>query len=113
MEKFFQFSNSLNLIDVEELLLSRYSNIEYILGLDFEEGNEIIEKAKEKEIDRMLWDRWLVDYRNMRTDKEFLSFNDYKNKLIPKKSEIVEDTKEDMLKMAQEIEEKLAKKRGE
>lgn len=113
MEKFFQVSNSLNLIEVEELLLSRYSNIDYILRLDFEEGRELIEKAKEKEVDSMLWDRWLVDYRNMRTDKDFISFSAYKDKLIPKKTEVVNDSKEDLLEMAKEIEEKLAKKRGE
>lgn len=113
MEKFFKISNSLNLIDTEELLLKRYSNIDYILRLDFEEGNKLIEKAKEKEIDKKLWDRWLIDYRHMRTNEQFISFEDYKERLMPKKKEINKDTKEDLLKMAEEIENKLAKKRGE
>lgn len=113
MEKFFKTSSSIDLIAIQELLLKRYTNIEYILSLDFEEGNKIIELAKEKELDNILWDRWLVDYRNMRTNETFISFDDYKAKLTQRKTDISLDSKEDLLQMAQEIEKKLAEKRGE
>ena len=78
MGKFFKISSSLDLIEVEELLLSRYSNFNYVLMLDFEEGYELIQKAYEKDLEKMLWDRWLVDYRSMTKDN-FVNFIYSKN----------------------------------
>lgn len=79
METFFIQSFTVDKVETEELLLKRYSNIEYILNLSFEEGCELISKAYEKEAEGRLWEQWLVDYRLM--DKEtFMSFEEYKNK---------------------------------
>ncbi|UZW12556.1 hypothetical protein OSC52_11890 [Clostridium pasteurianum] len=64
-----------------DLLLSRYKNIDYVMGMDLEDGLEIINTAYKKKAEEMLWQRWLVDYSNM--DKEhFISFTDYKNKVF-------------------------------
>lgn len=79
MERFFIKSFTVDKVETEELLLKRYSNIEYILNLYFEEGYELISKAYEKESEDRLWEQWLVDYRLM--DKEtFIDFEEYKNK---------------------------------
>lgn len=110
MESFFKISSSIDLIEIEELLLSRYSNIDYILKLHFLEGYEIILKAYDKEIE----DRWLIDYKNM-TEDNFINFEDYKSKLIIKNQSVEEDkvTKEELLLLAEEIENKISQKRGE
>ena len=115
MENFFKISNSLDLIEVEELLLSRYSNLDYILNLGFNEGYRIIVKAYEKELDDKAWDRWLVDYNKM-TKESFISFEEYRESLFTARP-IQEEkylTKEELLKEAEEIENKIIKKkRGE
>lgn len=114
MESFFKISNSIDLIEVEELLLSRYSNVDYILKLEFYEGYEVIKKAYEKERESNLWSRWLVDYNRMNKDN-FISFEDYKNKLIIKNyGQDKQISKEDLLREAEEIERKITeKKRGD
>ncbi len=79
METFFQQSFTVDKVETEELLLKRYSNIDYILNLQFEEGYELISKAYEKDAEEKLWQQWLVDYRLM--DQEtFISFEEYKSK---------------------------------
>lgn len=79
METFFQESFTVDKVETEELLLKRYSNIDYILNLQFEEGYELISKAYEKDAEEKLWQQWLVDYRLM--DQEtFISFEEYKSK---------------------------------
>lgn len=114
MESFFKISNSIDLVEVEELLLSRYSNLDYILNLEFCEGYEIILKAYKKNLEDKVWDRWLVDYRNMNKDN-FISFEEYKDKIFT--TNVVQDkylTKEELLKEAAEIERKITnKKRGD
>lgn len=114
MESFFKISSSIDLIEIEELLLSRYSKIDYILKLHFLEGYEIILKAYDKEIEDRIWDRWLIDYKNM-TEDNFINFEDYKSKLIIKNQSVEEDkvTKEELLLLAEEIENKISQKRGE
>lgn len=114
MESFFKISSSIDLIEIEELLLSRYSNIDYILKLHFLEGYEIILKAYDKEIEDRIWDRWLIYYKNM-TEDNFINFEDYKSKLIIKNQSVEEDkvTKEELLLLAEEIENKISQKRGE
>lgn len=79
METFFIQSFTVNKVETEELLLRRYSNIDYILNSTYDEGYDFISKAYEKESEDRLWEQWLVDYRLM--DKEtFIDFEEYKNK---------------------------------
>ena len=67
-----------------------------------------------KEIEDRIWDRWLIDYKNM-TEDNFINFEDYKSKLIIKNQSVEEDkvTKEELLLLAEEIENKISQKRGE
>lgn len=74
---FFQVSNSVDVTDIEELLLRRYNNIDYILNMDIDSGLTFIRKAFEKEEDAKLWDRYLVDYRHMGKEN-FITFETYK-----------------------------------
>lgn len=74
---FFQVSNSVDVTDIEELLLRRYNNIGYILNMDIDSGLAFISKAFEKEEDAKLWDRYLVDYRHM-GQENFITFDAYK-----------------------------------
>lgn len=113
MAKFFIESNSIDIIEVEELLLSRYSNIDYILKLEFQEALELVKKAYEKDFEARLWEKWLVDYRNM-DEKSFVSFEDYKKKILDR-SQLIQDktSKEELLEMADEIVDKISRKRGE
>jgi hypothetical protein len=77
--------------------LSRYGNIEHILSLPFEEGIEIIEKSQEKQQEELLWQRWLAIYPYMEIGKlKFMSFNDYKYKLVSKKFKTTNMTKEEI-----------------
>lgn len=80
MEIFFQESNSIDVIVVEELLLRKYNNIDYILTMEVENGVAFIKKAFEKEDEDKMWARYLVDYRNM-TEDNFMTFNQYKKML--------------------------------
>lgn len=77
MGVFFQVSNSVDVTEIEELLLRRYNNIDYILNMDIDSGLTFIRKAFEKEEDAKLWDRYLVDYRNMGPEN-FITFESYK-----------------------------------
>lgn len=78
MEIFFIKSCSIDEItDIEELLLRKYSNIDYILGMDYSDGFKFIRKAFEKERDEHLWQQWLVDYKRMNKDN-FISFAEYR-----------------------------------
>lgn len=77
MEVFFIKSFTVDKVKTEELLLRRYSNIDYILNLDSEEGYEFILKAYEKSDEDKLWEQWLVQYRFMNNDN-FISFDDFK-----------------------------------
>jgi len=74
---FFQVSNSVDVTEIEELLLRRYNNIDYILNMDIDSGLAFIRKAFEKEEDAKLWDRYLVDYRHMGPEN-FITFEAYK-----------------------------------
>lgn len=111
MAKFFKISSSIDLIQTEELLLRKY-NISYLFNLGFEEGFEIIKKAFEKEVEERLWQRWLIDYKHMTKDT-FISFESYKEKILNTNVVNYTTSKEDLLEMANKIESKITKKRGD
>lgn len=113
MEEFFKISNSLDLIEVEELLLRKYSNLDYILKLEFLEGYEFIANAYRKDLEERLWQKWLVDYRYM-TKENFISFEEYKEKVFGSDNQEQSNlSKEEILRQAEEIENKSRKKRGD
>lgn len=81
METFFISSLEVDEIEVQEFLLRKYSNIEYILNFDFKQGFEFIKKAFEVEVEEKLWQRWLIDSILM-NEENFKNFEEYKSMFI-------------------------------
>jgi len=94
VERFFSESSKIDkIVEVEELLLKRYSNIDYILNLDYKSGIEFIKNAYKKESEEMLYKQWLVDYKRMTKDN-FISFKDYKDKVFKTENKVQNLNKE-------------------
>lgn len=108
MESFFQNGSSLDLIEVEELLL-HYPNFDYMMNLEINEGILIINKTIQKrEEDRhfMMWNSLLPFM-----DKDsYVSFEDYEARLTG--SNIVTKSTNEILKEAEDIEKKILAKGG-
>lgn len=80
------------------MLLTRYSNIEFILNTPFEIGFNHIKKAWDQERDKKIWQMWLTLYPNMSQDN-FISYEDFKDSLL-KEPERKVQSDADMLIMA-------------
>lgn len=76
--KFYQASRQYSLTDLLDLLLKRYSNIEYVMNLDSFFGFELIAKAVENDSKERLYLKWLND-----TAKYEMSFDDYYKASLP------------------------------
>lgn len=61
------------------MLLSRYNDVTYVMDLSFVQGIELIGKAKIKIAEDMLFAQWNMEHIFM-DDKNFITFEDYKNK---------------------------------
>jgi hypothetical protein len=109
VESFFQICGSFDAIEIKELLLYRYHNIEYILNLDLAEGIEFIEKAKEEKDLQKFWQMYLVKFQWMGPD-DYIPFDDYLSQIKGKNISTV--SKEEALAKAEEIEAKARAKRG-
>ena len=107
--RFFQNGSSLDLIKVEELLLFRYSNMDYIMRLEVDEGVLLINKALEEQTKQRHWEMWLAKYTLMDSENH-LSFEDFSDAMLGKN--ISRMSKEEALNKAMEIEKKAQKKRG-
>ena len=80
MEKFFQTCSKIDEIEIIDLLLHRYGNLEYIMQSDIEHALRIIEKATEKEKENRYFLQWVVQLPNM-TKENFVSFEQYVDKV--------------------------------
>ena len=110
MERFFQNSSSFDLIEVEELLLHRYSNIDYIMGLEVNEGVLLINKAMEKRREEKHFRMWVAQLPFM-DRKSYISFEDYQAQVTG--ANISTMPVEDALKMAAEIQARVKQMGGE
>ena len=81
MERFFIKSFTVSEV-TEELLLRKYSSVDYIMNKEYEDGYSFIKLAHEKEVEEKLWQQWLCLYQRMDKDN-FISFNDFKKGFIP------------------------------
>ena len=61
-------------------------------------GVEQIKKAYEKKLDDNIWEMWLVEFPHM-DKKTFLTFGDYKKKLLHKKEKQTDEQMLSMVKM--------------
>ena len=71
------------------MLLNRYKSIDYVLGLDIDEGIEQITAAYRKDAEDKLYKQYLVDYSNM-DQKHFTNFETYKKLAFKPKAEKVD-----------------------
>lgn len=76
MEEFFRLCSEIDAEEIIDLLLHRYGNLEYIMQLDIETAQRVIEKAREKEKETRYFLQWVVQLPNM-TQETFVSFDSY------------------------------------
>lgn len=67
-------------VDLMDLILSRYNDMYYIDKLEIDWAISLFDKAISKRRDEELWDVYLAKFPNM-TEKNYISFNDYKKKM--------------------------------
>jgi hypothetical protein len=106
--RFFQNGSSIDLIEVEELLL-RYPNYDYIMNLEINEGILIINKAIEKRTEDRHFSMW-TSLLPFMTEDTYISFEDYRVKLTG--GNISRISREEALAKAEEIEMKVKRKGG-
>lgn len=76
------------------------------MELDIEQGIALIQKAREEETKRLLWEEWLTMRPYMDKDK-FTTFEDfYKSRVRPKVTVSNRKSKEELLQEAEQIREK-------
>ena len=69
----------------------------YIRTLPIKSIVKLLIKAQEKQQEELLWQRWLAIYPYMEIGKlKFMSFNDYKDKLVSKKFKTTNISKEEI-----------------
>lgn len=83
MEKFFYISQRYACASVLDLILKRYSNIEFINALPIEEAVELIDLANEAEGDELLYRQWLAQIPGMMIsgDETYAKFSDFRTEI--------------------------------
>ena len=82
--------------------MGRYSDINFILNLEIDDGIELIIKAYEEKEKDKAWNMWLVEYNLMAMGmKEFKPFSDYYTKQT--KEPTKKKTKKEIIKNVNEI----------
>ena len=81
-----------------------FYDFSYIKTLSLKIISRLLIKAVEKQQEKLLWERWLAIYPYMETGAlNFISFNDYKSKLLNKEMKTTditaEEIEEDILKV--------------
>ena len=106
MESFFYEACKLDEVKAKEMLLRRYSDINYIMAMPAAEFIEFYELAKDKEREERIFTQWVQQMPYMSQDN-FVSFADYKDRVTGKNI----DTRStaEMLADIDEIEKKFAK----
>lgn len=81
------------------MLSSRYGNIDFVLDLDFEDGELLISKAYEKRSEERAWQLYLTKYGDM-TEESYIPFDRFYN---PKRIEEGNESAEDILADVKEL----------
>lgn len=81
-----------------------FYDFSYIKTLPLKIISRLLIKAVEKQQEKLLWERWLAIYPYMEIGNvKFISFNDYKSKLLNKEMKTTditaEEIEEDILKV--------------
>lgn len=75
----------------------------FIMQLDSDTLIQLIDKAREKDIEAMLWQRWLVELPQM-NEENFITFDEYKKKAFKRtKQETSTKSEEEVLEDANKI----------
>ncbi len=106
MAGFFSICDKENVTDLQELILRRYNNIDYILSLPIAEAVLFAQKAIEKDREEKHFAMWVAILPWMSEDT-YISFEDYSRRLDGK--DIDKRSPEEILQECKEI----AKKAGE
>lgn len=80
MEKFFETCSGIDEVEIIDLLLHRYGNIEYIMQSDIDTAMRIVEKAREKEKENRFFAQWVIQLPKM-TKENYVSFEAYLDKV--------------------------------
>lgn len=74
-------------------MLNRYSNVDYVLQLDFLEGIELLEYSSDQTRENLLFQRWIASF-----DEQGISYTEFKRQIGVDKetqpidsSEVLED----------------------
>jgi len=62
-----------------DAILHRYNNIDYVMNMGFFEGIKLVSKMNIKIAEEHLWEKWNIEHVYMEK-KNYMSFEDYKNK---------------------------------
>lgn len=79
------------------MLLKRYGNIDYVLKLPLKRANKLIAKAMEEETKEHYYSWWLVRYP-LYDKQSYESFDEFYDKIKPKKIIIDTRPKEELMK---------------
>lgn len=91
-----------------DLLLSRYSNIDFVLKLNWISGIELKEKASQEKQKEKLFSIWLAVYPYM-NKKDFVSFEQFYEKCKPQNIAFTKRSADEMLTEAKEFRKTLGK----
>ncbi len=94
MEKTFATCKGTNEIEVKELLLHRFHQIDYFLEMDLDEFIEFLKHTIYRVQEERVFQLYVSIYPNM-TKKNNMDYKEFKNKLLPKKFEVQENISKD------------------
>ncbi|MED4017000.1 hypothetical protein [Sutcliffiella cohnii] len=80
--------------ELHDLVLTRYSDMTYILSLDVDWVSDLLMKAIEKRNEEELWELYLVDRAKMNTKEQYMTFNEYKEKAFSNNNKQIVNTSE-------------------
>lgn len=103
MEKGFFICSKFDEIEVYDLLLHRYGDMQFIMNMRVPDFLLLIAKAKEKEQEERYFQQWVVQLPHM--GDNYISFEDYVDELTDRNLDL--RPVDEILKESQEIEKRL------
>ncbi len=107
MEKFFSISIENDTLEIEELVLHRYSNSNYVMHLPIAEGVLFLRKAIEKDKEEKIFRMWTAQLPFM-SKETYVPFEEYCDNLTGKN--ICRKSNEEIIREAEEIEKKIERR---
>ncbi len=92
-----------------DLLLKRYSSIDYVLKLPYKKALSLIDKAQEEDT-REYYFRWLLSRYPLYTKDNYEPFEEFYEKAKPKKITVDTRSKDELMQEILDIEKQFNKK---